>query len=175
MVHYTLWNYTIENDPQYGDGWNGENLSLFSRGAEDDSPPGIPQDLDKGGRAVEQFCRPYPVATVGRPIKIEFDRRGSVFRLWTLSPSTAATTTTTRSEAEKQKRVKEATEIYVPRIHFPGGPQGSVVRVSDGTWEWDTEQQLLYWSYGPARLKTSSATVQHEHWIEITRKAKTTK
>ncbi|KAF9393498.1 hypothetical protein CPC16_001864 [Podila verticillata] len=160
LVHYTLWNYTIENDLQNGDGWNGENLSLFSRGAKDGSPPGIPQDLDKGGRAVEQFCRPYPVATVGRPIRIEFDRLA---------------TTATGSEAEKQRRSKEATEIYVPRIHFPGGPQGTAVRVSDGTWEWDTEQQLLYWSYGPARLKTSSATVQHEHWIEITRKTKMTK
>lgn len=177
LVHYTLWNYTIENDLQYGDGWNGENLSLYSRVAKDNSfPTSKPQDFDKGGRAVEQFCRPYPVATVGRPIQIEFDRRGPVFRLWTLAPSPAAATTTVGSEAEKQKKAKETrTEIYVPRIHFPDGPQGSTVRVSDGTWEWDKEQQLLFWTYGPPRLKTALSSVQHEHWIEITRKTKPTK
>ncbi|KAG0013290.1 hypothetical protein BGZ81_001096, partial [Podila clonocystis] len=127
LVHYTLWNYTIENDIQYGDGWNGENLSLFSRVTKDDSSStSVPLDLDKGGRAVEQFCRPYPVATVGRPIQIEFDRRGPVFRLWTLAPSTAAATVKVGSETEKHERAKETrTEIYVPRIHFPDGPQGS--------------------------------------------------
>ncbi|KAG0353522.1 hypothetical protein BG005_007196 [Podila minutissima] len=177
LVHYTLWNYTNENDTQYGDGWNGENLSLYSRVVKEDcSPASVLQDLDKGGRAVEQFCRPYPVATVGRPIQIEFDRRGPVFKLWTLAPSPAAVTAAKAaagSETEKQKKAKETrTEIYVPRIHFPDGPQGSTVRVSDGTWEWDTEQQLLFWTYGPPRLKTALSSVQHEHWIEITRKTK---
>eukprot|EP00906_Rhabdomonas_costata_P013825 RCo019818 len=31
MVSFTLWNYTSDNSNKYGDNWNGEDLSLFSR------------------------------------------------------------------------------------------------------------------------------------------------
>ncbi|KAF9416370.1 hypothetical protein BGZ94_010243 [Podila epigama] len=191
LVHYTLWNYTAENDAQYGDGWNGENLSLYTRMNESKEQVSPPLDLDRGGRAVEQFCRPYPVATVGRPIKLEFDRngrKGPVFRLWTVAPSMDARLLSgTQSMVQSGVGLGDGkdesllTEIYVPRIHFPGGPARCRVRVSDGSWRWDTDKQLLWWAYGPCTLplqsdrtfSTSSspataATLHHEHWIEIT-------
>ncbi|KAG0055493.1 hypothetical protein BGZ83_008369 [Gryganskiella cystojenkinii] len=170
-AHYTLWNYTIENDRQYGDGWNGENLSLYCKedgeqrtghlGGSIKGPRRwclLPQELDRGGRAIEQFCRPYPVATVGTPVKIEFDRHQIVFKLWTTSvPSDGALT---NDAAE--------TEIYVPWYHF-GGPDSCEIMVSDGSFRWSglgygkaSENecaQLLNWKYGKEK----------EHWIEIHR------
>ncbi|KAF9905591.1 hypothetical protein EC991_001552 [Linnemannia zychae] len=64
LAHYTLWNYTIENTKQFGDGWNGEDLSLYSSPAATINADETLHPLDRGGRAIEQFCRPYPIATV---------------------------------------------------------------------------------------------------------------
>lgn len=154
LSHYTLWNYTIENDILNGDGWNGENLSLFScdvqsvtEGEGHDS-----HKLDQGGRAIEQFCRPYPVATVGQPTKIVFDRHKRSFKLWT--QTTGEIRGSTLGESLK-------TEIYVPRYHFYA-PEKCEVKTSDGSWEWDSEQQIVFWTYGDDRSVD-------DHWLEIRR------
>ncbi|GJJ69175.1 hypothetical protein EMPS_01521 [Entomortierella parvispora] len=159
LVHYTLWNYTIENDQLHGDGWNGENLSLYCKGHTESSSGGkwdnFPLDLDVGGRAIEQFCRPYPIATVGTPLEIEFDRHEVVFKLRTVSDSTL-----TSLGAE------EETEIYIPWYHF-GGPECCTVTVSDGSTRWPGQDlrpgglpiELLHWRYGNEK----------DHWIEVRR------
>ena len=159
QAHYTLWNYTVGNDRQHGDAWNGENLSLYCKEDVNSSSGGkwgvLPIDLDIGGRAIEQFCRPYPIATVGTPLGIEFDRHEVVFKLRTASDPSLST-----SSAE------EETEIYVPWYHF-GGPEYSTVKVSDGSVRWWGQGQrtgslpieVLYWRYGKEK----------DHWIEIRR------
>ncbi|KAF9931267.1 hypothetical protein FBU30_010496 [Linnemannia zychae] len=157
MAHYTLWNYTIESTKQYGDGWNGEDLSLYSvRAAKDPNVEITLHPLDRGGRAVEQFCRPYPVATVGQPTRITFDRHIGSFKLTT--------------EYKTPKKVAQGdggkTEIYLPQLHFPEGPFGCNVQVSDGTWEWDIDRQLLFWTYDCASEPSD------EHWIQVSRKPK---
>jgi hypothetical protein len=156
LSHYTLWNYTIENNAQDGDGWNGENLSLFSRDEEDSTVTGRQQQddsdkLDKGGRAIDQFCRPYPIATVGQPTRIVFDRHKRTFNLWTR----------TTSEDQGLIRANVKTEIYVPRYHFHG-PEKCEVKTSDGSWEWDNEQQIVFWTY-------SNDQAVLDHWLEIRR------
>ncbi|KAF9425352.1 hypothetical protein BGZ76_003300 [Entomortierella beljakovae] len=122
LAHYTLWNYTIENDDQYGDGWNGENLSIYSKDAIDTSIAklntghgNIYHELDIGGRAIEQFCRPYPIATVGSPFKIQFDRIQKTFQLWTRTRSDQKSNLEIDATTESER-----TEIYIPRIHFRG-------------------------------------------------------
>ncbi|KAF9997820.1 hypothetical protein BGZ79_008486 [Entomortierella chlamydospora] len=164
MVHYTLWNYTIENDAQFGDGWNGENLSLYSlnsvsASASENSSDNAYHKLNRGGRAIEQFCRPYPIATVGNPIKIRFDRHKKSFEL------------RTRTTIEKMSEVDPVlaacgtvakTEVYVPRFHFPG-PEHCIVKVSDGSWEWDTEKQIVYWIY-----EDSENREVIDHWMTVT-------
>ncbi|KAG0309306.1 hypothetical protein BGZ98_003674 [Dissophora globulifera] len=179
LAHYTLWNYTIENDEMYGDGWNGENLSLYSesllshpslllgspRDRSSNTAPttattttnATAKDLDRGGRAIEQFCRPYPIATVGQPVKLEFDRHLKTFKLWTRS-----TTTNTFTAGVAPLAEHTTTEIYVPRYHF-AGPNQCVVTTSDGSWVWNEEDQLLLWTYG----KNVSNIA---HWIAIHRK-----
>ncbi|KAG0249657.1 hypothetical protein BG011_009046 [Mortierella polycephala] len=164
LAHYTLWNYTIENDVQYGDGWNGENLSLYSadtkkyhRDQTSDPTVRALHPLDHGGRAIEQFCRPYPIATVGQPIDISFDRHSKVFKM--------RTRTNSSDTAWTKRTIK--TEIYVPRVHF-SGPEHCCVKVSDGTWEWDVEQQLVVWEYNQdLDGAVSESKSGHDHWIEI--------
>jgi len=65
LLHSTLWNYTADNTNEYGDGWNDEDLSIFSEGSE---------------RAAAGWKRPYPMATAGEPLSIRWDRGKNVFR-----------------------------------------------------------------------------------------------
>ncbi|KAG0276360.1 hypothetical protein BGZ96_003341 [Linnemannia gamsii] len=172
LAHYTLWNYTIENTKQFGDGWNGEDLSLYSAPLHPSTSTAttttttttsaadeIQHPLDRGGRAVEQFCRPYPVATVGQPTKILFDRHFGTFRLWTM----------TDPQQEQLQKGGEGgrSEIYIPQLHFPDGPISCCVEVSDGSWEWDTERQLLFWTYGSTTTQPGKGG---EHWLKVSRK-----
>ncbi|KAF9915322.1 hypothetical protein BX616_006408 [Lobosporangium transversale] len=179
LVHYTLWNYTIENDTQYGDGWNGENLSIFSADAarmttdEKDSDSdsdiyggGVVHKLDRGGRAIEQFCRPYPVATVGYPIEVVFNRHENA-KTFTLRTKTAA------NDGHARKLGSTAnlkTEIFVPNYHFHG-PEHCSVTVSDGTWEWNQEQQTVLWSYGETNSEPEAINAGYiYHRLEIRRR-----
>ena len=65
LLHSTLWNYTADNTNESGDGWNNEDLSIFSGGKE---------------RAAAGWKRPYPMATAGEPLSIQWDRGRGVFR-----------------------------------------------------------------------------------------------
>ncbi|KAF9557073.1 hypothetical protein EC968_007806 [Mortierella alpina] len=159
LAHYTLWNYTVENETRYGDGWNGENLSLYSADA---YGVGLAESgLNRGGRAIEQFCRPYPIATVGQPVVVSFDRHAKVFKMETRTrdASTETTTTTTAAAAVGGSREQLQTEVYVPRLHF-AGPEQCRVRVSDGSWHWDREEQILRWEY-------EASKDEQTHWLEI--------
>ncbi|KAF9964996.1 hypothetical protein BGZ70_005579 [Mortierella alpina] len=170
LAHYTLWNYSIENEAAYGDGWNGENLSLFSADAHGVGL--VERGLDRGGRAIEQFCRPYPIVTVGQPVAVSFDRHAKVFKMKTRSRGASAEATTTAEATATATdaaavdgggcRKKLQTEVYVPRLHFTG-PEQCRVSVSDGSWQWDREEQILRWDYG------ATADESQEHWIEIHR------
>jgi hypothetical protein len=65
LLHGLIWNYSADNTHENGDGWNGEDLSIFSQGA---------------GRAVEGWRRPYPMATAGEPRELSWDRKRGLFR-----------------------------------------------------------------------------------------------
>jgi hypothetical protein len=102
LLSSTQWNYTVENrnDPMVGDGWNQEDLSIWSPDqATHDGDP------DSGGRAVEGFCRPYVRAAQGLVLRQAFDRASGRFE----------------AEIAVDLRIHAPTEIYVPRRQFPGG------------------------------------------------------
>ena len=65
ILHSTLWKYTADNTPEAGDGWNDEDLSIFSGGRE---------------RASGGWKRPYPMATAGTPLAFTWDRKKGEFR-----------------------------------------------------------------------------------------------
>jgi len=65
LLHSTIWNYTADNTNKFGDGWNEEDLSIFSEGKE---------------RAIAGWKRPYPMATAGELLLIKWNRKRGIFR-----------------------------------------------------------------------------------------------
>ena len=102
LLSSTHWNYTVSNrnDPMVGDGWNQEDLSIWSA----DQLTNI-GDPHSGGRAVEGFCRPYVRSAQGRIISQAFNWPSSIFE------------TTIRIDPA----IETATEIYLPALHYPNG------------------------------------------------------
>jgi hypothetical protein len=121
LLSGTLWNYTADNDNRWGDQWNEEDLSIFSRDQQED-----PGDLNSGGRALEAVVRPYAYKVAGEPLEMGFDLKHRTFRFaFRHDPAVAA-----------------PTELFVPNLQYPGGYR---VEVSDGEFEVDREaQRLLY-------------------------------
>jgi hypothetical protein len=110
LINSTQWNYTASNsnDLAIGDGWNQEDLSIFSRDQQTD-----PADINSGGRALAGFVRPYAQATQGIPRTMKFDRISGTFEFMFESDPSAA----------------RSTEIFVPRVQYP---RGCVLEVSGG-------------------------------------------
>ena len=70
LLSSTQWNYTASNrnDAKIGDGWNQEDLSIWSSDQVDD-----PADPDGGARALHGFCRPYVQAAQGELISCRWN------------------------------------------------------------------------------------------------------
>ncbi|KIK98867.1 glycoside hydrolase family 5 protein [Paxillus rubicundulus Ve08.2h10] len=108
LASFTLWNYNPDNTDAYGDDWNGENFSWFSRRrALPSSLLDLQQSsftLDNGGRILPSVVRPYPAKTAGIPLKFEYEMNTGKFTFeWT-------TTTATQESTARE------TEIYVPSL-----------------------------------------------------------
>ena len=99
LLHSTIWNYTASNTHAHGDGWNDEDLSIWSK---DDIGEGKSEDA--GARAIAGWRRPYPMATAGRPLSILWDRLRRRFEYRFLADPS----------------VEEPTEIYAPIECFKG-------------------------------------------------------
>ncbi|KAI8916174.1 glycoside hydrolase superfamily [Gorgonomyces haynaldii] len=140
LLSFTLWNYCSDNNNEWGDQWNGEDLSLWSDTDPDRKREGIPEDLNRGGRAVEAFCRPYPLLIPGEPTWINFDLEDKYFEV-------------------KFRRVdyhgdSNVFEAYVPKLHFK--KDSTSIWVSDGSYEWDEDNQRLLWTVDPANARYQS-------------------
>jgi len=117
----TQWNYTADNTHAHGDGWNREDLSIFS--PDDVRDPG---DLDSGGRGTRAFVRPYGLRFAGLPLRMAFERASGVFEL----------------ELECDPAARAPTLVFVPRLHYGAGPR---VETSAGTVRLDVAGQRLAW------------------------------
>jgi hypothetical protein len=87
-LSYTLWVYEPSNTHKHGDGWNGEDLSIFSyddvKGDDDllaDHPADLKTLMTLGSRAIESWCRPYPAEVVGTIVSFTFDIASTEFDL----------------------------------------------------------------------------------------------
>lgn len=123
----TQWNYTASNrnDARVGDGWNQEDLSIYSADQRHEAA-----GLDSGGRAVAGFCRPYVRAVQGRLQDLRFE------------PDAGRLTFTYLADMA----ITEPTVLYVPRLHFPAGyrveTEGSVAKQESDP----AAQQLRLWA-----------------------------
>ncbi|MGB1285350.1 MAG: cellulase family glycosylhydrolase, partial [Aggregatilineales bacterium] len=121
-VNFTLWNYTADNSHEYGDLWNGEDLSIFSP---DDRHN--PADINSGGRALKTVIRPYARASAGRPLRYSYDIETGCFEY----------------VFRHDDDMTEPTDFYIPSYQYP---QGYRVKISDGRYEMHPETQtLLYY------------------------------
>ncbi len=122
LLNFTLWNYAPDNSNERGDGWNGEDLSIFSRDQQTD-----PSDIDSGGRGLSAVVRPYARKVAGEPLNMRFDRARGLFTF----------------SYRADRALTEPTELFVPNARFP---EGYRVEVSDGEYEaLPAEQRVLYW------------------------------
>ncbi len=125
LLGCTLWNYTADNTRERGDQWNGEDFSIYRR-----DPQSSSSGADDGARAARAFQRPYPVATAGTPLCLEYDmRRGRLTFRFRHDPV-----------------VNAPTEIFLPRRMYGAGCR---VIVSDGTWELQPGSQTLLYHHDP--------------------------
>ncbi len=130
-ANFTLWNYTPDNNNAAGDGWNGEDFSLFSR----DQQIGT-GDFYDGGRGLEAALRPYTMATPGIPLRTAFNLEDKTF--------------TYSFEFDPASRAPLV--VFVPRWHYPNGVQ---VTAPGGKWELDSgQQQLAYYPEGERGMHT---------------------
>jgi Glycoside hydrolase family 5 C-terminal domain/Cellulase (glycosyl hydrolase family 5) len=134
LLSCAIWNYCADNTNARGDLWNGEDLSIFSRDQRSN-----PADINSGGRALRALVRPYPRATAGELLRMRFDMKTRTFEM----------------AFRADPRASAVTEIFVPRLHYPGGPS---VEVSDGSFEHRHESQVLEYHHGAGRT---------EHWLRL--------
>lgn len=120
LLNATQWNYTTDNNNEWGDLWNLEDLSIFSRDQQLD-----PNDINSGGRAIEGFCRPRFIYCAGTPVKMEFNFKEKSFNF----------------EFDADTSIKTPTIIYVPKIQYPNGYE---IKVSEGKITKREEKQLIY-------------------------------
>ncbi len=129
LTNVTLWNYTADNSNEYGDLWNKEDLSVFSRDQQTN-----PEDINSGGRALEALIRPYPIRTSGNPLRLSFDIKKQIFEY----------------EFEHDEHLKVPTEIFIPQYQYP---KGCKVSITDGNYELDAEKQLLTYHHSVDRYR----------------------
>lgn len=179
-ANYTTWCYSASNTHRYGEDWNGEDLSLFSL---DDitgvsrSPSSQSLDnsallahqsqttslpVDSGARALQAFCRPYPLAVVGIIEKIHFEIATSLFKL------------EVKVAADDVSDTSLPTEVFLPSVHYAPtddedtGNDGDRINVeiSVSSGAYNIKGNILYWHY--ERPERHSTQVLH-HRLEVRR------
>ncbi len=112
QLHSAQWNYTVSNrnDAMVGDGWNQEDLSIWSIDQATNQ-----EDPNSGGRAVTGFCRPRVMAVQGRIVEQQFEMATGLFCFI----------------FDANQAIGAPTEIYLPTIQYPGG---YAITVDGGSW-----------------------------------------
>ncbi len=122
LLSGSQWNYTADNNNAFGDNWNQEDLSLFSR---DQQTVDWHEDINSGGRAIAGFCRPYARRIAGTPLLVQFHRKKGIFHF----------------EFEPDETIQAPTEVYVPPIQYPNGYE---VECTGADWVQAEHEPLIF-------------------------------
>lgn len=98
----TQWNYAPYNDNEFGDRWNLEDLSIYSK---DQEVEPFEENKYSGSRGLAGFCRTYAMRIPGDPIKIQFNWRNGEFIL----------------EYFPDPEIEEPGVIFAPYVQYPHG------------------------------------------------------
>ena len=128
LVSCTVWNYTAENENSFGDNWNGEDLSIFSKDHHYDT-----NDLHSGGRSLAAAVRPFALATAGTPQQMDFDpyRKDKRF-LFSFN---------TDDDDDESVQTNKSI-IFLPQYQYPHGVNVEI-KDGEGIWEVDWKTQTL--------------------------------
>ncbi len=118
----TVWAYTPDNTNAFGENWNQEDLSLFSR--DQQGGKDWRTDINAGGRAIEGFSRPFARRVSGILHRMEFHRKKGTFLL----------------EYEPDPKITAPSEIYIPPFQYPNGFE---VACTGADWNLDASNSLL--------------------------------
>jgi hypothetical protein len=133
QVSFTIWCYEPENVNKYGDLWNEEDLSLFSKSqiAPDDE-----DDLFAGGRSLLAAIRPYPQRVAG-------DVQWFKFSLYQMDRRFDLVFEADHSIASKE------TVIFLPKYQYPHGVKVSITK-GGGSYQIDWDLQTLTYTHTDA-------------------------
>jgi len=118
-----LWNYTPDHTHSHGDGWNGEDLSIFST---DKLVNRNDPNIFAGGRAFEALVRPYVMRCAGTPVLMSFDIVSRVFLF--------------QFRHSETELMTASTVIFVPFFQYQNVP---VIEASGCTFDLDAANQTL--------------------------------
>ncbi|KAJ6260380.1 hypothetical protein Dda_4606 [Drechslerella dactyloides] len=169
LVSYTWWNYCALNNHEWGDQWNGEDLSIYGRDDTaperdytdrpsmepyEDSPRATPNTIDsssvKGTLSTETMTTERAMTSIGSSAGTRaadaFIRPAPVRVCGTVTSYSfdlAHSSFTMEIVAQAETADAAPTEIFVPLYHFPRDKLE--VQISDGRWAYDEEMQVLRW------------------------------
>jgi hypothetical protein len=147
LLSFALWNYAPNNRNDKGDGWNGEDLSLFSADQYLASTDKI-SNIYSGGRAIEAVIRPYPIKTCGIPKMINFDAKAAnrtfLYEFESIS-------------VDCNFCSSSPTIIFIPTFQYPNGID---CYVSDGSWQYSRSKQIMLY-YADCSKSAHAVVVNH--------------
>ncbi|SCU84076.1 LAFA_0D07932g1_1 [Lachancea sp. 'fantastica'] len=173
-LSFSLWCYCSNNSHEWGDNWNNEDFSIWSK----DNVSGIPalkpaseSDQDSASDVVSSFSTiPHGhVASLSNesihydydglraldailrpyPVKIYGEFENAEFDL-SRQEYRLAINAKSRSKSDANGG---ATLIFLPKLHFPMGQ--TIIKTTSGKFVYDPAQQLLKWSHDSGQQKIS--------------------
>jgi hypothetical protein len=145
MLSFTIWNYCPDNSNQWGDQWNGEDLSIWCSDGQLRSHNEL--HLDFGGRALLGFVRPFPILTPGTPKCLNYNLKQRTLKY------------VFAHEKSRGSDKSFETELFIPNIQFPDNID---VWVSSGVYSYDKDNQRLTWTCGCKSGSISSSEAENE-------------